>query len=166
MREIRSRQTKIPIIGLRKRSSESAPHPHAPESIETEEGRKGFLPGGHGVVYGLVSDLLVATKIARAAQHCHLAVHNFDRAEPLLEHARAKAPNLAILDWDSREAEAYKVLQEFAATAVLKKVPTVGFVSMPKASVREEAQKAGCHRVYTKTEFSRDLEQIMMRYTA
>ena len=117
-----------------------------------------------GAVYGLVADLLFATRIAKAAQHCHLAVHNFDRAEPLLEHVKAKRPSLIVLDWEAREAEAYKVLNELASSAEGKKVPTIGYVSQAKIAVRDEAQRAGCHRVFLKTEFARELDQIFMRY--
>ena len=117
-----------------------------------------------GAVYGLVKDILVATKIAQAGKHCHLAVHNFDKAEPLVAHTKEKKPILIILDWDACEAEAFKVLKEIQGNADLKGVPSIGYISQSKSAVREEAQRAGCHRVYTKTEFMHDLENILARY--
>ena len=117
-----------------------------------------------GAVFGLVSDLLMATRIAKAAKQCHLGVHNFDNAEALIAHARARKPILIILDWDTREAEAFKVLKELASSADLKSVAAVGYVSGSREDLKQEAQRAGCQRVYGKTEFTRDLEYLMTRY--
>ena len=117
-----------------------------------------------GVVFGLVADLLMATRIAKAAKQCHLGVHNFDNAGALISHVREKKPVLIILDWDTREAEAFKVLKELSLYADLKSVATVGYVSGSRESLKQEAQRAGCHRVYGKTEITRDLEYLLARY--
>lgn len=119
-------------------------------------------PGG--IIYGLVKDLHVATRIAQAAKHCHLTVHNFDQAAPLVAHAKERKPILVILDWDGCEAEAFKVLKEMHDNADLKSVANVGYISQSKQVVRDEARRAGCHRVYTKTEFMHDLEITIARY--
>lgn len=131
--------------------------------MKSEELR-GYWGKNDRVVYGLLSDIAFATKIAQAAKNCHLLAHNFDRAESLLEHLRQKAPILVILDFDKREAEAFKILNQLALDAELKRVPTVGYVSQSKAPVKEEAQRAGCHRVYPKSQFARELDNILMRY--
>ncbi len=123
---------------------------------------QGVLKGGS--VFGLVSDLSMATRIAKAARQCHLAVHNFDHAEALIRHAREKAPVLIILDWDKREAESFKVLKELRSNADVKGVATIGYISGTRENLKDEAQRAGCHRVYGKTELTRDLEQLLARY--
>lgn len=118
-----------------------------------------------GTVYGLVSNLFFAAKIAQAAKHSHMAIHNFDKAQPLLEHAKKKLPALIILDWDGCEAEAFKLLKELRTSADLKGVPTIGYLSHVKADLKAEAQRAGCDRVYAKSEFSRLLDDLLMRYS-
>lgn len=127
------------------------------EEIRTELGRG-------GAVFGLSANLLLAAKIAQSAKHFHLGVHNFDKCAPLVEHARQKAPIVVILDWDGCEAEAFKVLKEFSRDADLKKVATVGCLSNMHQPLKEDAERAGCHRVYAKTEFMRTLDDILMRY--
>lgn len=117
-----------------------------------------------GVVYGLLKDLFMATKIAQAAKHCHLSVHNFDQSEPLVGHLRQRKPIVVILDWDACESEAYKVLKEMQQNADFKSVAAIGYVSGAKTALREEAQRAGCHRVYHKTEFVHELDLILARY--
>lgn len=162
MKEMHNRQNKIPQ--LRREWPRGAGAPARTGQREEIELRTLGVSGG--MVYGLVADLLFATRIAKAAQHCHLAVHNFSEAAPLLEHVKAKRPSLIILDWDGREAEAYKVLKELGAIAEANKVPSIGYVSQSKIAVRDEAQRAGCHRVFLKTEFVKELDLILMRYVA
>lgn len=106
----------------------------------------------------------MATRIAKAAKQCHLDVHNFDNAGALIRHVQEKKPILIILDWDTREAEAFKVLKELGANADLKGVATIGYVSGSRETLKQEAQRAGCHRVYGKTELTRDLEHLLARY--
>lgn len=120
---------------------------------------------GGGIVFGLSANLMIAAKIAKSARICRLAVHNFDHAEALIGHLRRQRPVLIVMDWDSCEAEAFKVLKELRENAEFKGVAAVGTISAgTKNPVREEAQRAGCHRVYTKTEFLRDMDLILARY--
>ena len=138
----------------------SSRHDYKPHSFFEGPAEKQALGG---VVYGLLKDILIAMKIAQAAKQTHKGNHNFDKAETLLEHAKAHKPVLLILDWDTCEAEAFKVLKEMNQNADLKGVANVGFLSGSKETLREEARRAGCHRVYQKTEFMRELPMIVAR---
>ena len=119
-------------------------------------------PGSN--VLGLVSTVDLATRIAKIAKDFGLAVRNSDQAETVVRWAREKIPMFVILDWDGCEAEAFKVLKEFAADADLKKVPRVGCLSHQKFNLKRDAEAAGCDRVYFKTEFLRDLKDLFIRY--
>lgn len=122
--------------------------------------------GKKGVVYGLLKDIAMAGKISQAAKLADLSTHNFDRAETLLACAKDCAPKLLILDWDACEAEAFKVLNEMRKNADLKGVTNVGYLSGSKTVLVEEARRAGCHRVYQKTEFLRELTLLTARCAA
>lgn len=162
MKPIDNRQNKLIQT---KATMKHIPQGVPPQSALHEEGP---IPAGAakgGAVFGLISNLLFASKIAQSAKHCHLGVHNFDKAEPLLEHAKARLPLLTILDWDGCEAEAFKVLKAFGENPDLKGLPTVGYLSHVKADLKEEAERAGCHRVYSKSEFVRILDDLLVRYT-
>jgi len=149
-------QAKATMKPLRKHKPPPTQEAEGPEPVSEKM--------GGGAVFGLVSDLLTASKIAQSAKHHHLGVHNFDRAKPLMEHAEQKPPVFVILDWDGCEAEAFQLLKDLGASASLKKIPTVGFVSQAKINLREEAQAAGCDRVYPKTEFLKSLDDLLVRY--
>ena len=164
MKQTDNRQNKLIQI---KAETKHFPKDRHLSSERNQDENSGLVSGRRGgAVFGLVSNLLMASKIAQSAKHCHLAVHNFDKSAPLVEHAKQKLPILIILDWDGCEAEAFKVLKELGGNADLKGVASVGYLSQMKTGLVDEARKAGCHRVYTKSEFTRDLENILARYAA
>lgn len=115
-------------------------------------------------VFALVADIASAARIAQCAAGFHVRVKNFDRAEKLITQAAIEKPFLVILDFEKCEAEAFRVLNELRKNAELKSVPAVGFVTQAKRMIQPEAGKAGCSRVYMKTEFGRQLPDLITRY--
>jgi hypothetical protein len=115
-------------------------------------------------IYGLVSGMAAATKIVEMAKSHHLAVRIFDRSTSLIENAKISRPCLVILDCDEREAQAFEVLKAFSADADLSRVAIVGYLSQAKAALKPEIERAGCLRGYLKTEFMRELPNIILRY--
>ena len=161
MKRIDFRQDKL--VHNTARMKKSKKPSGSPEGTpQAQEGLQEAVRGG--AVFGLVSNILMASKIAQSAKHHHLGVHNFDKAKPLIEHAEQKPPALIIMDWDGCEAEAFRVLKALKDKEGLKGVPTVGFVSQAKAQLKAEGERAGCHRMYSKSEFPRILDELMVRY--
>jgi DNA-binding NtrC family response regulator len=115
-------------------------------------------------VFALVADMAAATQIVKCAAGLHIGVRNFDSAEKLVAQAAVEKPFLVILDLEKREAEAFRVLNELHKNADSKGVAVVGFVTQAKVMVKPEAEKAGCFRVYMKTEFGRELPDLIARY--
>jgi len=118
------------------------------------------------VLYALVRDMVAASRIVKSAGPLHVIARNFDRAQTLLDHAVKENPCLVILDLETCEVEAFQVLKELRYNADLMGVPAVGVVTQAKAMVKPEAEKAGCLRVYLKTEFIRELPDLIARYAA
>lgn len=115
-------------------------------------------------VFALVADMATATRIVKCATGLHISVRNFDSAQRLVAQATAERPFLVILDFEKCEAEAFRALNELHKNADLKSTPAVGFVTEAKGMVKPEAEKAGCFRVYMKTEFGRELPDLIARY--
>jgi len=115
-------------------------------------------------VYALVQDMATAVQIVKAGAGLHVGVRNFDRSEKLVEEALGNRPFLVILDFEKCEAEAFRTLNEMHKNADLKGIPKVGFVTQGKVLVKPEAEKSGCFRVYMKTEFGRELPDLIARY--
>jgi len=118
----------------------------------------------HRNIFALVADMATATQIVKCAAGLHVGVRNFDSAERLVTQAACEPPFLVILDLEKREAEAFRALNEWRKNADLKSIPAVGFVTQEKGMVKPEAEKAGCSRVYMKTEFGRELPDLIARY--
>lgn len=120
-------------------------------------------PSG-GTILGLFASIPVAEKVAKAAKRCHLACRNSDRAAAFAELIQGDAKiALVLIDWDSCEVEAYKLLELIQSVERMKKTLVLGFVSQKKSALIGEAQRAGCDRVLTKTEFLSELESIIAR---
>ncbi|MFA5160104.1 MAG: hypothetical protein WC484_06325 [Candidatus Omnitrophota bacterium] len=115
-------------------------------------------------VFALVADIAAATRIAKCAAGLHIGAKNFDNTERLVTQAAIERPFLVILDFEKREAEAFRALNELHKNADLQSTPVVGFVTQAKVMVKPEAEKAGCFRVYMKTEFGRELPDLIARY--
>ena len=115
-------------------------------------------------IFALVGDMATATQVVKCAAGFHLGVRNFDKAEKMIAQAVLERPCLVLLDLEKCEAEAFRALKGLKENADLKSVPAVGFVTQAKVMVKPEAEKAGCSRVYMKTEFGRELPNLIVRY--
>lgn len=131
--------------------------------MDREVLRSGALKGSRGV-YALVRDMGTAMQIVKNAEALHLSARNFDKAQTLIECLKAEKSFLVILDFEKCEAESFQALNELRQNADLKSIPVVGFVTQTKAPVKSEAEKAGCLRVYMKTEFVKGLSGLIARY--
>lgn len=116
-------------------------------------------------VYLLVSDLFFATKIAKTAQAVGLAAQAFDSAERLVKAAKEKEPAVVLMDCQGLEREAFQLLQQFLADEALSKVPRVGYLSHVARELKQEMRGAGCEQVFSKSEFTKGLENLLARYT-
>lgn len=133
------------------------------------EARADSVPGrAERAVMALVGGMDMASKIVKSARLHHLDVRSFDRAERLLNAVLARTPEVLILDFETREAEAFKFLKALRENAVdnavIRKAAVVGWVSNSKRDVKNEAERAGCLRVFLKTEFLSGLDEIWLRY--
>ena len=124
-----------------------------------------FLPGKGGAVYGLLTDMSLAVRITQSAKHCNLTAQHHDRAARLLEQVLQKKPRLIIIDWDHCEAEGFKFLNELNKNADLKQVPVIGTMTSSNTVLQQEARRAGCIKVYGKTEFKKELDPLLARYS-
>ena len=94
----------------------------------------------------------------------HYRVSEAENGARALVEVRAGRPDLVIVDLETCEVEAFQVLKELRESADLKGVPVVGVVTQAKSMLKPEAEKAGCLRVYLKTEFGRVLPDLIARY--
>ena len=115
-------------------------------------------------VYALVGDFLFATKIVKTAQSLGLEARTFDSADHLVQASQSKEPAVVILDCQKLEKEAFALLGRFRSNAGLSKVPFIGYLSHQGEDLKKEMRAAGCLQVYNRSEFTRELENLLGRY--
>ena len=116
-------------------------------------------------IYLLVNDLFFATKVVKTAQALGLEARAFDTADRMLGASREKEPALVILDCGGLERECYKLLGAFRSDALLSKVPHIGYLSHGARDLSREMRAAGCNQVYTKSQFTKELDLLLARTT-
>jgi len=115
-------------------------------------------------VYVLVKNLFFATKIVKTAQAAGLPVRCFDEAAKLVGASRTEEPNLVILDCHGLEKEAFQVLSEFRKDPGLSRVSRIGYLTHGARDLKVEMEQAGCEHVYTQSEFTKELENLLVKY--
>ena len=112
----------------------------------------------------LTKDLKIATQVVKSAQQHGLMVRVSDKAEKILKTAQLSVPKCILLDWAGCEADAFKVIKTLQDNADLKGVATIGYSLSGRDSIGDLAQRAGCLRVYGKSEFLLQLSDVWTRY--
>lgn len=115
-------------------------------------------------VYALIGDLFFATKIVKSAKAVGLEARAFDTAERLMQASREKEPGMIIMDCGSLEREAFQLLKELRSDEKLSRIPRLGYLSHSVADLKNQMRAAGCDQVFLKTEFTRELENLLVRY--
>ena len=115
-------------------------------------------------VYILVADLFFATKIVKTAEAMGLQARAFDSADRLAQAAKDKEPAVVIMDCGGLEKEAFRLLEQFRSDGKLSGIPRIGYVAHVAQDLKRQMQGAGCEAVYSKTEFTKGLENLLTRY--
>jgi len=114
---------------------------------------------------GLLKDPLLATRIAKAAKPFGYQVYHYDDAMKLYDHLIKEPPAWVFLDFDQCERGAFELLNKRRFNADLKKVVVIGYVSSQHETIKREAENSGCDRIYTKSKFYQELDDLLMRYS-
>lgn len=115
-------------------------------------------------IYMLANDLFFASKVVKTAEASDVPARAFDTAERLIQAAREKGPSLVVMDCERLERDAFRLLQEFRADEKLSKVPCIGYLSHTARDLKGQMLAAGAVQVYFRSEFSKQLENLLLRY--
>lgn len=115
-------------------------------------------------VYVLVNNLFFATKMIKTANAQGLEARAFDVAERLVQVAKEKEPALVIMDCENLEKESFSLLKQFQSDEKLSQVPRIGYLAHVAGDLKEEMRNAGCLQVYSKSQFVRELENLLTRH--
>lgn len=114
-------------------------------------------------VLAVIEDLFFTVKINESAKHAGLPVE-FVRSEiDALERAKFQ-PSVIVIDLNCASIDPVRLIGELKASAELKGIPLLGFVSHVQGELKQKAQEAGCNMVLARSAFSQNMQQIFRRY--
>ena len=107
-----------------------------------------------------VRDLFFREKISEKARQIGVVV-KFGTPRELETLANAEKPSVIILDLEEDPQEYLELVRRLRAEKTGFKPKIVGYLSHVNVALREEAHKAGCHVVFPRSTFPRELPRIL-----
>ncbi len=112
-----------------------------------------------GRILALVDDLFFQAKLMETARRLGVEMDCVSTPGALVAEAQAAAPALIVIDLNAR-ASPLAAIEQLAAG---NPAPVVAFLSHVQVDLAERARKAGCKEVLPRSQFTRDLPEILAR---
>ena len=112
-------------------------------------------------VLAAVDDMFFAAKIRATAEQLGLDVRFAKSAEDVLEKARRESPALIIADLHSTKCDPFGLARRIKANESLQSTPLIGFFSHVQVELQERAEQSGFDRVMPRSQFSKNLPEIL-----
>ena len=116
-------------------------------------------------ILAVVSDLFFSAKITEAAKRAGVTLQYVTTEKDLLEKAKAH-PALIIFDLNFDAVHPLKLIGKLKASAELKHISLLGYLSHVQADLKLKAQETGCDMVMPRSAFSMNLPQILKRHAS
>ena len=114
-------------------------------------------------VVAVVSDLFFSAKINEAAKRAGIVVEYVTEEKAVMERAKT-LPTLIILDLNFEAAHPLRLITKLKASAELKHISLIGYLSHVQGELKQKAQESGCDMVMPRSAFSLNLAQILKRH--
>jgi CheY-like chemotaxis protein len=116
-------------------------------------------------IIAVMDDLFFSSKIREAAKPLGLNIEFIKNTDGLIEKLESQKPSLLIFDLNSKACNPTETIKNLKSFPVLKDIPILGYLSHVQTELKEEADKAGCDIVIPRSKFSKDLKEILTRYS-
>jgi DNA-binding NarL/FixJ family response regulator len=112
-----------------------------------------------GRVVAFVDDLFFQSKLLETARHVGVELSCVGTGEALLAQVQTGALALVVVDLNARS----NPLAAIELLAACSPAPVVAFLSHVQVDLAERARRAGCREVMPRSQFTRELPQILAR---
>src|SRR5947209_3657355 len=112
-------------------------------------------------VLAAMEELLFKSKILETAEALDVKAAFPRSPKKFVDEARGSAPDLLVLDLNSRRFEPLMLLRELKSDEATKHVPVVGFLSHVQKDLAIASRESGCDRVMARSAFTRELPEIL-----
>ena len=115
-------------------------------------------------ILAVMDDLFFTAKIGDAAKRAGLAVEFVKSEKDVLEKAKQEKPALIIFDLNFAAIQPLKVISKLKASAELKSISLIGYLSHVQGELKQKAHETGCDMVLARSALSQNLDQILKRH--
>ncbi|HSE83440.1 MAG TPA: response regulator [Thermodesulfobacteriota bacterium] len=123
---------------------------------ETNQGKK---------IVAVLDDLFFSSKIREAAKSLDLNLEITKNTSGLIEKLESQKPSLLIFDLNCKACSPLEIIENLKSSPVLKDIPTLGYLSHVQTELKDQAAKAGCDLVLPRSKFTKDLREILNKYS-
>jgi PleD family two-component response regulator len=116
-------------------------------------------------IIAVLDDLFFSSKIREAAKPLGLNIEFVKNTDGLIEKLKSQKPSLLIFDLNSKICDSTEIIKNLKLSPTLKDIPVLGYLSHVQTELKEEADKAGCDLVLPRSKFSKDLKEILMKFS-
>jgi len=116
-------------------------------------------------IIAVLDDLFFSSKIREAAKPLGLDLEFIKNTHGLIQKLESAMPSLIIFDLNYKASNPLQTIQKLKSSPELKDIPVLGFLSHVQTELKEEATKAGYDLILPRSKFSRDLIDILKRYS-
>lgn len=113
----------------------------------------------------VLDDLIFSSKIREAAKPLSIDLEFIKSPNGLSQKIESEKPSLLIFDLNSKSCNPLETIKGLKSTPELKDIPILGYLSHVQTELKDEAVKAGCDLVLPRSRFSRELREILMKYS-
>jgi PleD family two-component response regulator len=115
-------------------------------------------------IVAAVEDLFFTVKINEAAKRAGFDVDFVKTEHDLLVKAKEK-PTLIVIDLNINGFSAVNAITALKASAELKSISVLGYVSHVQGELKQQAHDAGANMVLARSAFSQNFPQILKRHS-
>ena len=116
-------------------------------------------------IIAVLDDLFFSSKIKEAGKHLDLDLEFMKNTSELFQKIESEKPSLIIFDLNTKVCNPLETIKDLKSSPELKVIPVLGYLSHVQTELKNEADKAGCELVLPRSKFSKDLKEIITRYS-
>jgi len=116
-------------------------------------------------IIAVLDDLIFSSKIREAARTLSIDLEFIRNPNGLAHKIESEKPSLIIFDLNSKTFNPLQTIINLKSSPELRNIPVLGYLSHVQAELKEQAVKSGCDLVLPRSRFSRELREILVRYS-
>ena len=116
-------------------------------------------------IIAVLDDLFFTSKIKEAAKSLNSDLEFTKNTNGLIQKLKSEKPSLIIFDLNSKACNPLETIKELKSSSYLKDITVLGYLSHVQTDLKDEADKAGCDLVLPRSKFSKDLKEIITKYS-